>query len=387
MSKEKKILIIWFRHYPWDVRIEKIALSLNNAGYDVEILCRWRGEEKESERISGINIFRMGFKKNSLFTAPFYKNKFWEKAIAGRIDNFHPDLLVVRDMYLGEMSGKAAHKRNIPVIMDMAEHYPGAMREWQKYNNSALKRFLMHKYKLPDKIEKKSVNAMDGIITVCDEQVERMQKQYNFSPAKMEVVHNIPINPFKNAKKGIINKEFMLFHHGNMTSEKSLKVFLKGFIKSAPNTNLKLMLAGSGENYEEYREIVHNADMNERIIFTGEYKFNELEDLLSKIDIGVIPYQINEFNNHTIHNKIFDFFAAGKPVITSEAKPLKRIVEETGAGISINCEDEDNIAEFLEKIYNHNWLKFSENASYHYEKKYNWLSEEKKLLNFIEKYL
>jgi glycosyltransferase involved in cell wall biosynthesis len=387
LHNSKKILIVWFRHYPWDVRIEKIALSLKNAGYEVEILCRWRGEDKEFESINDLNIYRMGFGKNSLFTAPFFNNIFWKKAISERIETLSPTLIIVRDMYLGEMTAKIAKKNNIPVLMDMAEHYPGAMREWQKYNNNTIKRFLMHKYKLPDKIEKNSVKNLNGIITVCDEQSDRMKEQYGFSKKNLEVVHNIPMNPLKNAKKGIVNESLVLFHHGYMTSEKSLKVFIKGFLKTAAKTNLKLILAGDGENLEEYKKIVDESKLPDRVIFTGSYQFNELESLLSEIDIGIIPYQINQFNNYTIHNKIFDFFAAGKPVITSQAKPLKRIIEETDAGIAINCESEDDVSQFLKNIYSYNWNKFADKAFLNYEKKYNWYNEEKKLLKFIKNYI
>ena len=36
----KKIVYIWDGDYPWDIRVEKICLSLVNAGYEVHIAAR-----------------------------------------------------------------------------------------------------------------------------------------------------------------------------------------------------------------------------------------------------------------------------------------------------------------------------------------------------------
>lgn len=386
MNDKKKILLIWFREYPWDVRIEKIAKSLINNGYSVRILCRWKGEAEELETINNIEIFRHGYNKSSYISAPFYKNFYWKKAVSDQINSFSPDLIIVRDMHLSEMTAKAASKKNIPVLMDMAEHYPGAMREWKKYNNSALKRFLMHNYKLPDKIEKGALKNLSGVITVCEEQVDRLKKQYRFNEDQLCVVHNTPDKNFGEKGTGIVNNNYKLFHHGYLTSEKSLDKFLKGFLKHNNKNNLTFNIAGNGDCYYDYYNEVQKSG-RDTVAFSGEYNFNELSELISKIDIGVIPYQINEFNEHTIHNKIFDYFSAGKPVITSMASPLKRIVNETGAGVSVNCENPDDVAHFLENIQDYDWGKMAENALEAYRTKYNWKKDEQTLLNFIKTFI
>jgi glycosyltransferase involved in cell wall biosynthesis len=58
----------------------------------------------------------------------------------------------------------------------------------------------------------------------------------------------------------------------------------------------------------------------------------------------VIPHHSNEHTNTTIPNKVFDFMACGKPVIVSDARPLKRIVEKSGCGVTFQAENGDDFA-------------------------------------------
>ena len=77
----------------------------------------------------------------------------------------------------------------------------------------------------------------------------------------------------------------------------------------------------------------------------------------------------------------------GKPVIVSEAVPLKRIVEETGAGFSIDCSNSDSIADFIIKSQSFNWKLCSENALKFANEKYNWEIDKEILIKFVEKFL
>ena len=203
-------------------------------------------------------------------------------------------------------------------------------------------------------------------------------------------MHNTPEeSTFENAEKGIVNDDPVICHHGFLTSEKSILNFLKGFIKFQKETSakVKMLIAGSGDNYEDYQKLINTYEAGDHVKMTGAYSPDELAGIISGIDIGLIPYPKNDFNNYTIHNKIFDYFAAGKPVITSESVPLKRIIHQTGAGISINCEDPDEIAENLKKINEINWKEFGNNAQKAYTDIYNWKNDEKTLIEFIERYL
>lgn len=385
----KKALYIYKSKYPWDIRVEKICKSLTKSDYEVIILTRYSGEEKTIEIIDGIKVIRYGQGLPKLFSAPFFFSPFWTKVITKMIKTEKPDVVIVREMHIGEIAGKVSRRRGIPIIMDMAENYPAAMCEFKIYNSNFIKRFIVHKLKIPWRIERSAVKQMDGIITVCSEQNMRLISIYGFSPDKLAVVHNTPPKSAVAPTERNFEKEILtLGHHGYLSAEKSLLKFVKAFSKFAEyNDNIRLVIAGSGDCLEDYKEILERTGTIKYVNFTGQYKPEELNDILSTVDIGFIPYQISNFNNFTIHNKVFDFWMNGQPAVLSATAPFVRIADDTKAAMILDCENEESIMQFLENIEFYDWDYMSRNATFFSQHKYNWDVDSDVLVDFVNKFV
>ncbi len=383
----KKILYVWDKHYPWDVRTEKITESLALAGYDVHVLARWKGEEKENEQFANVKIRRVGYKSPAILTLPIYGNLFWNSAIRKAVKELKPDLIIVREIILGIQTGKIAKSFNIPIIMDMAENYPAAMRDWKEYNQNAVLRFLVHSLKIPDWIEKKSVKLMSGIITVCKEQNSRLSDSYSYPLQNCVVVHNTPLKGSITSNPLTQNQIITFCHHGHLTSEKDVSKFVKAFIAACDKkNNLYLKLAGGGHCLDDLKQIVSASKHENKIDFLGKYDYKDLSKILASCNIGVIPYQISDFNQYTIHNKIFDYFAAGRPVLVSENNPQKRVIEETNAGWIADCENIEELTKVILSIADTDLQPFSKNAI-EASNKYCWENDFKSLLDFVNKFI
>lgn len=368
------------------MRAEKVCESLAEIGYDVHFLARWETGRPESETIRGVKVHRVAYQRHSVWGLAFPKNPVWKKAIRNYIKGFKPDLIIVREIVLGVESGKAAKDFGIPIIMDMAENYPAAMRDWKEYNSNFIMRFFVHKYKLPDRIEAKSLKYMDGIVTVCDEQIERLEQQYSYPRNKCTVVHNTPIEDWLSQSKMPERNETVFMHHGHLTAEKDVSKFLKGFLLACEHRDdVRLVLAGGGHCLESLQEIAAKSSYSSKIDFLGKYNHKELAKIIASSHIGVIPYQLSDFNQYTIHNKIFDYFAVGRPVVVSENRPSKRIIEETKAGWIVDCEDIESIKNSILEIAENTIGEESKNA-YMASKKYTWQRDLDTLINFIDKY-
>ncbi len=385
----KKALYIYKSAYPWDVRVEKICQKLLISGYEVTILARNRGEEEPEEIIDGIKVIRFGKGLPRYISAPFYFNPFWKRVIRKTLKTEKPDVVIVREMHIGEISGKVSQKLGIPIIMDMAENYPAAMKDFRSYNSNFIKRFVIHNLRLPLRIEKRAVKHIDGVITVCSEQNMRLITSYGVSPDKIVVVHNTPqkIDPQPSLRS--YEKEILtLGHHGYLTSEKSLMKFVSAFSQYAENNdNIRLVIAGSGDCLNDYKGVLERNGTIKYVDFTGAYKQEELKGILSKIDIGFIPYQISDFNNFTIHNKVFDYWMNGQPVVLSATDPFVRIAEDTKAAMILDCESEASIIQFFENIEFYDWEYMSKNAVFFSRNKYNWEVDSEVLIDFVNKFV
>ncbi len=380
-----RIVYIFKGGYPWDGRLEKICNSLATAGHKVLVVARWRPSEKKIEQFTNFDVFRVGYRALNSFSIPFPNSPVWVSGLKEAFREFRPELVIVRDFFLVSAVRKALKNDRIPIIMDMAEHYPAAIRHWKKYNRNVLFRFVSHNIRLPDKWEKKNVALSDGIITVCEEQKFRLLQQYSFPENKIEIIYNTPVLKMFEQVKKTPKKNFRIFgHHGFHTSEKSISKFLEIYVKYA-NKSYEFIIAGDGDCISELKQIVQRYGAK-NVIFTGKYNFAELPKILQKVDIGVIPYPPNEFNNFTLHNKVFDFLACGIPILVSDAVPLKKLVEKYQCGLSFPIE-ENYLIKFFEEIDDYDWNSMGQNAFLIAKEKYNWSVDENKLLKFIKKFL
>lgn len=387
----KKILYVWKGSWPWDIRIDKICTSLGKAGADVRILAKLNSNEISFEKSEFYSISRHIISKINIFTLPIPYNFLWKKAIEKEVVEFEPDIIMVREIMIAQQSAAIAKKYSIPVIMDMAENYPALMKLWKKYRHGIINRILFHFLDIAKFTEKITVNKMNGIIVVCNEQIDRLYDDYTYNRDLVSVVHNTPelsLGKYIDQNSQANNERITFCHHGHLTDEKKIDIFLKSLL-SIPNhrDKFKFIIAGSGESLTELQQIHKSFGSPDNIIFLGEYKFADLAGIIKQCDYGVLPYLANDFNNFTIHNKIFDYFAFGKPVIVSNAPPLKRLVNQTNAGLSFDFSSIESSKIMFDEIENTNYNNLSHNTREAFTSQYNWENDSQTLINFLSNFL
>lgn len=384
-----KILYVMGIRIPDEVRAEKVCRALLKDGHEVTVLSRWFKGAPEREVYQGVTILRVGKHLPFWRSNPLSINPFWQKEILSAARQTGAQILITREMLIAEASANVAHTLGIPALIDMAENYPGAMRGWKKYQSKFILRLLVNTLHVPDWIEKRAVQASDGIIIVCNEQIERLHRAYGTSPENMVLVQNTPeLELFEHVTKTCVSPPRVFAHHGYFTLDRGLEALGRGFILAASELpDISLLLAGIGETYDDVRAIVDISAIRDRVEFSGEFKLTSRAELYSKVDVGVMPYAADENFNFTIPNKLFDYMACGKPVIVSEAVPMKRVVLETGAGIVADCSTPEKIAAAIRRMRHADVQKMSENGRKAAEKKYNWAVDSERLCKFVRKFI
>jgi glycosyltransferase involved in cell wall biosynthesis len=384
----KTILYVVNAKVPEEIRAEKICSALANMGNRVIIACKWSGEDLIRETKQGYLVCRIG--KDKRLATCFPGNPIWTNAINDLVHDFKPDIIICREMIPLLSCTQAAKGRNIPIILDMAEHYPAAMREWKKYSQNPLSRFFVHTLPLPELIESHAVKHADAIITVCEEQNQRLQSQYSYPKEALFIVHNTPEKSIFNDVIPRCNIPPITFgHHGYFTLERNLENLVLGFDIAAKRfPDITLLLAGTGETLEDVSRLVQTVSSRDRIHLTGPYKAKDLSDLYNRTDIGILPYAEQEFRQFTLPNKAFDYMACGKPIISSGLLPMKRLLDETGAGIYGPCSSPEDISLMIERMMESDIQTMSARGHQAFLSKYHWENEVEQLqsaLFFVSK--
>ena len=168
-------------------------------------------------------------------------------------------------------------------------------------------------------------------------------------------------------------KEKQIVYIGNFGISQALEVLINAMpiiISKIPEINLKLY--GGGFCESKIRNLVKELKLEKSIHFFNPVSRNEIPSILSKSLIGIVSLQDNEGLRSAIPTKTFEYLACSLPIVAyGKSNELKRIIEESNAGIYIDNNNEKEIGNSLIKLLSdeEKLKKYSENGRKFMEQK------------------
>jgi glycosyltransferase involved in cell wall biosynthesis len=176
---------------------------------------------------------------------------------------------------------------------------------------------------------------------------------------------------------------------GNATEDRGLLILARAS-KHIKDDILIRYVGPIRDNFleEKYKNLVKSGAVDlGKFELIDAVTYDKVPDLLNQATIGLIPFQPTRLNKLGIPMKMFEYMAFGLPTICSNFKNMKKYIVNNNCGIAVNNpEDPKEWASAINQLFE-NKDKISEMSKRGIElfkKKYNWKSEEKKLLNFCE---
>lgn len=382
----RRLLHVWQSYYPWEVRVGKINRALSAAGCEVGVLARRRPGEPRTESTGSGSIRRVDF-LHPILSTPFSGNPVWTRGLMDAVRDLSPDAILVRDIPLALTAGLVGRRRATPVFLDMAEHYPEAMRCWRKYS-TGLRRKLVHDWRLPDRLERACLPLMAGILVVCEEQRERLMRQYGVEAERICVVLNTPEREaWAHVPRGTTRpKPFQFGYHGVLNEGREFEVVLRGFDRAcSEQPDLRLLVAGGGESEGALRALASSLPSRDKIEFTGSYAPERLPELYARTDFGVLSLRENDFTRHTLANKLFDYAALGKPFIYPGLGPLERVLARMRCGVAFEPGSADSAGRAMLAIRSADYGELSRRGIESIDAEFNWSVDSARMLEFLSR--
>jgi glycosyltransferase involved in cell wall biosynthesis len=389
MNLPKRALYIWQSRYPWDIRVDKITRALRHAGYAVEILARrFPGDDASSPGSGGIEIRRVGPPLPRALSLPVPGNPLWARAIHARVRALRPSVIIARDIPLALPAIAAGRSAGVPVVIDMAEHYPVAMRTWKKYQRDPFSRFLVNTLRLPDRIERRAVLGAAGVLSVCEEQCDRLLHDYAIDPARLVSVLNTPERTRIPAMPagGFHRRGSVFGYHGILAGDRDVATVVRGFsLAAATDPAVRLVICGDGESMPEVKRDTEKSKFRDRIELRGRFRPEETTALYEEVDFGVVSWVANEFSNVTIANKFFDYAAFGKPMLYTRVKPMERLMKEMRCGVSYESGDAESVARAMLALAGADYGAMASAGRAAIDRDLNWDTDSARLVNFLSR--
>lgn len=140
----------------------------------------------------------------------------------------------------------------------------------------------------------------------------------------------------KNKKKD--NKIHFLFA-GNIGKMQNIECIIKAANEIKKDDNFIVDIVGYGSNYDDLVELTKKLKLEDKILFHGQKKQDEMLEYYANADIMLLTLKGNTFVSKTLPLKLQSYMSTGKPILGSIEGAAEEVINESGCGICIKPDD------------------------------------------------
>ena len=349
-------------HLARDTRIfHKQAKSLTKAGYDVILIVR----HEKNEVMDGVKVTALPKARNRLWsmlgTWRMFKLAYRQKC---DVYHFHdPQLLPVGLLLKLLTKGK--------VIYDTHEDYPKIILT-MRWLPPIARRLVSYVFSFLEK----SVSArLDYVVAATDSIAKE------FKTGKVATIKNYPVLERIQPKCKYNSEPTTLIYAGLLTESKGISELVQAMKYLDYSRNIKLTLCGEFSP-ESYEEKVRRLEGFEKVEYLGWLKPEEVWLQMTQATVGIVCLHPIPTYVVAMPVKLFEYMAAGLPVIASNFPLWKEIVEVNNCGLTVNPLNPIEIAKAIEYLVEHpdEAKMMGVNSRKAIVEKYNWENESRKLI-------
>jgi len=349
-------------HKSSSVRIfHKELTALIKAGYEVDFIV----PNDRDERRDGIQIVALPKARSLIHRMVLLTLRSFWLAVRQKADVYHfhdPELIPV-GLLLKLLKKKViydAHE-DVPRQILSKEFIPGYCRSKVSW--------------MCEKIENSAARRIDAVVSATPFIRDRFMRL----GCRCVDINNYPIlSEFEFTNNGWQRKERAACYIGGINRIRG--VF--EMVDAIGRTNAKLFLAGEFSSTAEYDSVRLSLNWAS-IDKLGQVSREKIRETLSRSMVGLVLYHPvpNHFEAQPI--KMFEYMSAGIPLVASNFPLWKDIIEGNHCGICVDPLNSAAIARAIQWVVDNpdKAKRMGENGLKAVRKKFNWESEEKKLLS------
>ena len=386
----KIICILTTNHSPLDSRIfYKEALSLKNNGY-IPVIITASG--KMNMVFHGVKILgiRHGLISNIFkkFTFVDWISVFRLSLFAIRVNCmvYHAhELEALITAWICKVA-KNCFRKPVKIVYDVHEWYP----ELSYYGVKELFRF-----KFLRMIDKLFSRSADLLIATEDEKARRYE-EYREKRDVLILGHFPPLDLFslfpssKPSLNSLKQKPFVVGYVGGLTLDRGVLTILEVvyLAKRKSQKKIKVLYVGSF-SMQKHRDITLDYAKNKSIDLeiTGWLPYEKIPEQIARMDVCMALLHPKPYYVNAIPIKLFEYMASGKPIIASDLKNIRSILEESQSGVVADPFNTHQLADILLNLMDdkEKQIRMGQSGRQYIEEGHNWLILEKKLVDNYNK--
>ena len=317
-----KICMLAYTFYETDNRVIRYAETLRKRGNQVDIIALRRKGQNDIDEVDGVRVYRIQGREGKesgkfsylkrLITFMIRATLFLTKNhLKGRYDLIHvhnvPDFLVFAALIPKVLGAK--------VILDIHDLVPEFYASKFEAEGDGFP------VKILAFIEKMSARFSDHVIISNHIWAEKIIKR-SVNERKCSVILNYPDQSiFFRGPRNKQNTKLTLIYPGTLNWHQGVDIAIRAFAKiNSEVSEAEFQIYGDGPEKNSLVDLIKSLGMEKRIFLRNLLPMKEIASFIAEADIGVVPKRNDVFGAEAFSTKIFEFMAAGVPVIVSETK-------------------------------------------------------------------
>ncbi len=332
----KRHCMIVHAYYPLgEVRVQREAEALIDAGYQVDVICLRLPDEPAVDSYHGVNIYRMPVRRHKdqgafvqlLEYLAFLALAFSKLTILHLRERYNvvqlhnpPDFLAFAAL-VPKLTGAS-------VILDIHDLMPEFFRaRFGVGRESILARLVYWQERL-------ACRFADHVITVTDHW-RRALIQRGVAAEKCSVLMNLADSrifrkPATTQPGRRDEHRFQLIYHGAIPQRYGLDLVLRAIAQvRAEIPGVSFTVIGWGDYLIELQRLSQELGLEEHVCFESFVPVEEIPPRIATADLAVVPYRNDVFTDELLPTKLLEYAALGVPAIASRTTGISAYFDET----------------------------------------------------------
>jgi glycosyltransferase involved in cell wall biosynthesis len=271
------------------------------------------------------------------------QESFYSKFFYRTASRYSPRVFVANDLPMLPVAKQLAEACGARLVYDSHELYSE-----QEFSDYEKRRWA--------EIEAKYIGTCDVVITVNESIAIELEQRYGISDVKViynsERTCNAPAASrcFHEVFGLSADKKIVLFQ-GGLSAGRNLEVLVDS-MRYVQNPSVILVILGDGLLLQSLQRRARQEGLKERVYFHAAVPQKALLELTAAADAGVIPYQATCLNNnYCTPNKLFEFIAAGLPILATDLPEIRKMIQEQEIGLLGDTSSPQKLASLMDSFF------------------------------------
>lgn len=269
-----------------------------------------------------------------------------QREIERQISQFMPDIIIGFGILNTYLSMRAASRNAIPFVY----YWIDVLHSLIPFKPARL---------LGKVLESRILRKADWVI-VINETLRDYVTQMGSNPDRTKIIRGgVNLEQLKpnidgsaiRQQYGFTEKDIVLFFMGWLYKFSGLKEIALQ-LAQIDNLNVKLLVVGEGDAYNELQQIREKHNLQDRLILTGKKPYPEMPAFIAASDICLLPaYSSEKIMKDIVPIKMYEYMAMKKPVIATKLPGVMKEFGEQNGVVYIDG-PEDTVEKALELVAN-----------------------------------